>query len=104
MPDLAPPLSIPLISSNALVCYALREGVNKKKTINWKLTVGGGGVLTPSLYKIMYNPCSLDVDVEIGTVAYNTDSYVGAFNRSTGTNIIGELDFNRGLNGNIKVE
>ena len=52
----------------------------------------------------MYNPFSLDVDVEIGTVAYNTDSYVGAFNRSTGTNIIGELDFNRGLNGNIKVE
>ena len=39
---------------------------------------------------------------QTGTVAYNTKTYVGSFRTETGREIIGELDFNRGLNGNIK--
>ena len=39
---------------------------------------------------------------QTGTVAYNTKTYVGSFSTESGKEIIGELDFNRGLNGNIK--
>ena len=37
-------------------------------------------------------------------MAYNSETFVASFSRANGDNIIGELDFNRGLNGNIKVQ
>ena len=39
----------------------------------------------------------------IGTLAYNAHTFVAGFQLEDGRRIPGELDFDRGLNGNIKV-
>ena len=39
----------------------------------------------------------------IGTLAYNAHTFVAGFEMEDGRRIPGELDFDRGLNGNIKV-
>jgi len=107
------PTSRLVLVEGSAVCR-VRDG-NRQRAGRTDLSgscIAGPGWVKHTEYQVLLDPFSLSryswlywdmyTMPKIGTVAYNTDSYVGAFNRSTGTNIIGELDFNRGLNGNIK--
>jgi len=101
-----------LVGSSA-VCR-VRDG-NRQRAGRTDLSgscLAGPGWSKHADYQVLVDPTSLarfewmywDMYTlpQIGTVAYNSHSYVGRFQMEPENHIIGELDFSRGLNGNIK--
>jgi hypothetical protein len=58
------------------------------------------------LGRLEWRPWDMFTRPEIGTVAYNSQTFVGRFRHGTSTAaahfVVGDLDFNRGLSGNIR--
>jgi len=55
------------------------------------------------LGRLEWRPWDMFTRPEIGTVAYNSQTFVGRFRHGTGAHfVVGDLDFNRGLSGNIR--
>ncbi len=56
------------------------------------------------LGRLEWRPWDMFTRPEIGTVAYNSQTFVGRFRHAKAAAhfVVGDLDFNRGLSGNIR--
>jgi len=107
------PSSLVILVENTAVCR-VRDGSRLRpgRTDLSGSCIAGPGLVKHSNYQVLVNPTRLSRyewkywDMyrrpEPGTLAFNDVAFVASFRVEDGPRMVGELDFSRGLNGNIK--